>query len=261
MAQVNFPKDIIITDINTIYKLSSKANAKSKMDNRPWYGIAFALDGEVVYIHNSKKIKLSENRVVFIPKNSCYEVLYTKTGSFAVINFLTNKDLPIDEFITIKTSMKNELINEFSLMYNSVLNGHPLACYSNLSSLYKILSELTRDYSKKDIPPVLQKAIEYIENNIDSPTLSNTRIAAHLSISEVYLRKLFNQNLSVSVNRYIQNKRIERAKKLLFDATTLVTEVSEKCGYSNVYYFCNAFKRTTGYTPTQYRYKKHFEMF
>lgn len=123
----------------------------------------------------------------------------------------------------------------------------------NLSSLYKMFSMLIHSYEKKKIPSALDCALKYIDNNISCPELCNSQIAKNISISTVYLRKLFSNNLSITVNQYIQNKRIENAKIFLTETALSITEISEKCGYSGIYYFCSSFKRKTGYTPSQYR--------
>ncbi|MGN0179728.1 MAG: helix-turn-helix transcriptional regulator [Monoglobaceae bacterium] len=124
-----------------------------------------------------------------------------------------------------------------------------------MSLLYKIFSILSSDSYSKNIPSVLLNALSYIDANIASPTLCNTEISKNANISEVYLRKLFSDNLLISVNRYIQDKRIAKAKRLLSETSLSISEISENCGYSSVHYFCNSFKCKTGDTATQYRNK------
>lgn len=248
-----FPKDIIPEEITHVTVANYQNNQGSKMDNRPWYGIAFPLSGEILYVHNSKKIKLSSNTVVFIPKDSTYEVLCTKAGSFAVINFNTTKELCINDFISIDTQNIELFRREFLVMQELFTSNMPHKTYSNLSSLHKLFSLLANDSLKNDIPYLLSKAINYIHSHLECQSMCNNEIAEQMGISEVYLRKLFSKHLSVSVNQYIQNMRIEKAKILLLDTSLSVTEIAEKCGYSCVYYFCNAFKRKNKCTPTQYR--------
>lgn len=250
---MNFLENIIVSKITHISIVNYKRHEKTTMRMRPWYGIAFSLGGELIYIHNSKKITLSDDQVVFIPQNSTYEVDCTKPGSFAVINFLTAKKLNINNFISMDIRNIDIFHREFLIMHKLFLSDAPQKKYENLSSLYKMLSMLINSYGKKRIPSVLNLALKHIDNNISSSELSNTQIAENVGISEVYLRKLFVKNLSTTVNQYIQNKRIESAKILLTETDMSITEISEKCGYSCIYYFCCSFKRKTGYTPSQYR--------
>ena len=248
---MNLLEDIIVSDITSVLTVNYKKHEKTYMNIRPWHGLAFSLGGEIVYTHNTKKIYLTENQIVFIPKNTTYEVQCTKPGSFAVIDFLTAEKLNSDEFISTEVKNTDIFQREFSVMHKLFLAGSNK--YENLSILYRIFSLLISSYDSKKIPLPLSRALKYIDTNISCPELSNTLIAENTAISEVYLRKLFSNNLSMSVNQYIQNKRTENAKLFLTQTSMSITEIAEKCGYSCIYYFCNSFKRKTGHTPTQYR--------
>ena len=56
------------------------------------------------------------------------------------------------------------------------------------SVFYDLLSKIYYENSQKH--PLLDSAIQFIAENTQNPTLSNTCIAKQISISEVYLRKL-----------------------------------------------------------------------
>lgn len=47
--------------------------------------------------------------------------------------------------------------------------------------------------------------------------------------------------------------RLDMAKQLISQTNESVTNISEQCGFSNVYHFCRIFKEKTGYTPLNYR--------
>jgi AraC-like DNA-binding protein len=46
---------------------------------------------------------------------------------------------------------------------------------------------------------------------------------------------------------------MERAKSLLAETSLPISEISVRCGYENLFYFCNAFKKNEGMTPTEFR--------
>lgn len=258
---MNFPGDFVIKEITHVTIANYKKYEKSTMHIRPWFGIAFSLGGELTYHHNNMHIQLSEHNVALLPQNSSYEVCCTKPGAFAVINFLTADSPCINEFVLLPTKRIDIFKNEFFNMHKFFITDSPQKTYFNLSSLYKMFYILTNDSFQKSLPVSLNNALDYIDKNINVITLSNTQIAEHLHISEVYLRKLFSANLNLSVNKYIQKKRIDKAMTLLLETSFSITEISEMCGFSCIYYFSNSFKRQTGYTPTQYRYNNSFNLF
>lgn len=250
---MNFLENIVVSSIMSAVVVHYKNQDKSKMNSRPVHGIAFALNGSMSYFHNEKEIILCGNRVVLIPQGATYEVVCSKGGSFAVINFSAASSLDISEFVTLETPNIDIIRNDFWAIYNSYINNQTHKTYNNFSLLYKIFSLLDVAAEKQSLTPAVIKAVSFIKNNITNPELTNTQIAEYAGISEVYLRKLFSAHLSTSVNKYIQDIRIEKSKKLLSETNLCITEISEKCGFSSIYYFCRSFKNKTGLTPTEYR--------
>lgn len=255
---MNFLNNITISEITHVSIVNFKIGEKSGMISRPWHGIAFSLGGELVYIHNNTTISLKNNHTVYLPKESTYDIRCIHGGSFAVINFQTTQDIAIQDFKITKSTNQEIVLRTFFVMNNVFLRGFVQHRAEIFSYIYKIFS-LIADYEVQSISPILNHAIEYIDQNLQNPQLSNSYIANQLHISEVYLRKLFANTLSVSVKKYILDKRIEKAKKLIREGTLTITDISERCGYSNVYYFSRGFKEKTGLTPTEY--SKHTRIF
>jgi transcriptional regulator GlxA family with amidase domain len=52
---------------------------------------------------------------------------------------------------------------------------------------------------------------------------------------------------------YLQNVRVEEAKRLLENTERPIEDISERVGYSDASFFRRLFKRLTGLTPGHYR--------
>jgi AraC-like DNA-binding protein len=52
---------------------------------------------------------------------------------------------------------------------------------------------------------------------------------------------------------YILKTRIILAQDMLSKEKLSVAEISERCGFSSISYFCRVFKNETGKTPLEYR--------
>ena len=74
--------------------------------------------------------------------------------------------------------------------------------------------------------------------------------------SEYYLSEKFKKETGLSVNRYIQQARIDRAKVLLESTDKSVKEIADQLTFSSVNYFIRVFREHAGQTPAQYR-KRH----
>ena len=120
----------------------------------------------------------------------------------------------------------------------------------------EILKEIEMEYY---CLPVVNKVKSYIEQNWQDSGLSLHKIAAQIDVSTNHLSKLFKQELGISFTDYLIKRRITEAVRLLSLPHSKINEVAEKVGYSTQHYFCAAFKKVLGITPSEYRKKCHSE--
>ena len=101
-------------------------------------------------------------------------------------------------------------------------------------------------------PQKLRRAVAFIEANLDRD-LSVADIARHLTMSESHFSHLFRQTVGVPPQRYVRDRRVERAKSLLRHSDLPMTEIAQSVGCSSRSHFSVLFHRTTGLTPRRYR--------
>ena len=73
------------------------------------------------------------------------------------------------------------------------------------------------------------------------------------AIPERTLKRRFRQATGSTLIDYLQNLRVEEAKRQLESSTTAIDEISADVGYEDPSFFRRLFKRRTGLTPKQYR--------
>lgn len=78
------------------------------------------------------------------------------------------------------------------------------------------------------------------------------QMARELGYHRTYMTKLFQRERGISPVRYLQERRMERAKLLLGEPLT-VEEVASAVGYNDPLYFSKSFRKWVGCTPTEYR--------
>jgi AraC-like DNA-binding protein len=78
-------------------------------------------------------------------------------------------------------------------------------------------------------------------------------IATDLGISRVGLNQWFAREYGSSVSTYLKKSQIEEAKRLLSDTLLSTTRIAYISAFGTRRAFYRAFKRTTGYTPNEYR--------
>jgi AraC-like DNA-binding protein len=78
-------------------------------------------------------------------------------------------------------------------------------------------------------------------------------LSAKINKSYQYISNLFLKAEGTSIQQFIINKKIERAKALLVSQELTVSEIAFQLDYSSVAHLSNQFKKITGFTPSNFR--------
>lgn len=99
---------------------------------------------------------------------------------------------------------------------------------------------------------VVKKCQDWMEENY-LETDAIRQIVESSTIPERSLKRRFKAATGSSLIKYLQNLRIEAAKRLLESQDIPVEEVSAEVGYLDTSFFRRLFKRLTGLSPSNYR--------
>jgi two-component system response regulator YesN len=83
--------------------------------------------------------------------------------------------------------------------------------------------------------------------------LSIQVIAQKFSINANYVSQLFKKEIGVTFTEYLTNLRVNYAIRLLKTTELPISNVAEKSGFGDYFYFTRIFKKSTGQTPSAYR--------
>ena len=103
--------------------------------------------------------------------------------------------------------------------------------------------------------PTLQRALAFIDMNLNNPTLTVSSIASHVQVSQTHLNRIFRQEMKISVKQHIIKKRHQLACQMLIETSYNVRQVSNYCGYGHFCSFIKSFTQHEGISPLQYRYR------
>jgi len=126
---------------------------------------------------------------------------------------------------------------------------------SQFEFILSSLMEASDKYSvtkKPESNAVISTIVSIINDHFMDP-ISVTSLADNVKLSPAYLCVLFKQVTGMTINQFITQTRLQKAKDMLKDVTYTVEEVCYYVGYLSTSYFSRLFKQTTGLTPSEYR--------
>ncbi len=104
---------------------------------------------------------------------------------------------------------------------------------------------------KSELVEFMESEKPYLDNNISLSVL-----AQDIGTNNKYLSYLINKEFGLNFSSFINNYRIEEAKKLLADPKNniyTIESIAEKTGFKSKSAFNSAFKKNTKLTPSKYK--------
>jgi two-component system response regulator YesN len=117
--------------------------------------------------------------------------------------------------------------------------------------------EIRDEHVKPEQVRMLERISEYLENNYQNPDLQLSDAAEFCNLTPSYFSTVFHQQMGVTFREYLISRRLNRAKELLRTTNRKISEIALQSGYKDSHYFSHAFKKNTGYTPSQFREDPH----
>lgn len=98
----------------------------------------------------------------------------------------------------------------------------------------------------------INQALEYInESYMQGITVLD--IANHIGVFRAHLNHVFQEELNLSVQKFLIDFRMHKAASMLVNTSLSVKEISHDTGYSDQLVFSRAFKKKFGISPKNYR--------
>lgn len=254
------------------------ARGKSLMDGNeihPYHEILYYIDGGADFLSEEFHEELALRSLVIIPKESyhCFRIKNQSSYKRLVINFsgvdgaekLVSKLMSRIRIIKdIPGEVSQLLVKICSLLQNdSDSEEAQLMLYG---AFLMLLSLLSTDNSREKLQPrseneLIFKCTAYIEQHFKSEISAET-IARDLHVSVSTLFHCFKKELGISLHKYITQKRLIYAHRLLSE-NVQPSKVCFECGYNNYTAFYKAYVKMFGISPSgeHRRVKNHADTY
>jgi len=117
-----------------------------------------------------------------------------------------------------------------------------------------LLAEKNEISTEQNVRPsdIIENIKTYIKHNFDKP-ISFTEIANQYNFSQAYLTKMFKEQTGILPKKYLNDYRINHARKLLVDSNISIKDIALRVGFEDQFHFSKNFKNTVGVSPHQFR--------
>ena len=218
--------------------------------NRKDHIIGIQLCGSALHDFGYQEFVLSRNCIFFFNRRDDYQVEVVEFGEAFSIHFSTYGEIDTDSFcIPIANTSELEAVLRRAEMAKGA--GDELKL---LSLVYQLCAEVERIRQKTYFPKDARMfaAKGYMDIHFKNSDCLSAAIAQS-GLSSRRFDDLFKSNFDTTPNRYITVRRIEYAKSMLETKSLTVTEIAERCGFSDVYYFSKVFKQICGIPPSKWK--------
>lgn len=157
----------------------------------------------------------------------------------SVSNFLFHSGYEVQSFWEKGLSVNGNvvaLMSESVLLYTFAFLGDRLLAENR---------EPRQSYS-------IDRIKKYVDDHFSDCGFSLDAVSRELSYNKKYISTLFKKHIGIGVAEYVNTVRIQNACTMIKQGFVSVSDIAEKCGYSDVHYFSKIFKAKMGIVPTQY---------
>ncbi|NLM11830.1 MAG: AraC family transcriptional regulator [Clostridiaceae bacterium] len=257
-------KNLFITDIGFFphakyHYIERKEGSKQNI-------LIYCTKGEGFVIINGKKTRICRNTLLIIPKNlphiygsndeNPWDIYWAHFKGELDSHFIQNSntitliDVPISS-LPVLTHLFDDIFD--ALSRGSVVNN---IIYASYSFSYFMATALFIPYNKYDFKDkktmYVENSIEFMKKNIDKK-LTLYDLTSYNGLSKTQLTDIFNERTGYSPIDFFIRLKIQKACFYLDFTDMAVSEIAEKIGYNDQYYFSRLFKKVMGKSPSAYR--------
>lgn len=183
--------------------------------------------------------------------------LESVTSSFLFYSLFPEQQIGPDIHITghsynVFGDIFKKIYDEFHNQENGYLDIIRAYLVELIINMFRKMGGTASSESVSRQEQIVNTTLAYLRKNYQKH-ISLDDLAAQVFLSKDYFTRLFRETTGMPINSLLQEIRISEACTLLTTTNKKVHTISDQCGFNDIKYFYNVFKKITGLTPGQYR--------
>ena len=235
--------------------------------------VSFIISGQGVFEYNGERVPVSAGDIVITPGTG-YHAVYASDQEaifYAFAGFKFTGDHRFPEDVTRWFAGGAQYVgrdrggfyNYFRKCIDEFYRGGEIDLLMVEACLTQIIIWATRAMSgrvqnsewqpEQQTPgQLVYRILKHVEHHLLEP-LTVAGVAAQLGYSATYISHVFKEKMGVTLQQYIADCKIDKAKELIAMRRFSMTEIAERLGYLNLQSFSRAFQKRTGLSPSEYK--------
>jgi two-component system response regulator YesN len=156
----------------------------------------------------------------------------------------------------VKTLKDSSLIVSYTEIFDFENYKNSLVAIKSFKELSKRIRDLNQSTVDNSAFLNVKKIISYCQANYANSELSLETLSSSIFLSTSYISHLLKEAGYPTFVKLLTNIRLEKAKELLEVSGARISDVSEKVGYIDPYYFSHCFKKYYKQSPKTYKNEK-----
>lgn len=281
----NSPYELTYNDLNPRFLFSCLLERKEEEQNyhcHDFIEIVIILKGKGHFIINDEKVLVSEGNVLILNPGTYHRSIpdspHTLTECYLAFTDVDFVNAPRNFFpffhgqkmlSKLPERVKKEIFQLCCSIDRESQSRNPGRYFMLKAYLIQVICLLLRFDRQEEIADqhclagyefkspnkkyVVQQIMKYMENHYKEK-ISLDQIAENMYLSPFYISKLFKSETGDTPINYLISLRMEKAKELLDQNSTLsVQEAAAAVGYEDAYHFSKLFKKYYGLSPLYYK--------
>ena len=220
--------------------------------------IVFVTGGRLYLTIDQYEFAVGEGDVLVIPRYRTVDGLRPSDGKTTYYSVEFSSSDEMIEGIANRTISVREDTYFFSKLFgrlaDTMIESRGGVNYEGDAALLGILCAIRRnaENGEQGSFSALNAVMEYINANIDR-MMTVLEIAAHFCYNKDYLVRIFHARYGITVKKYINDRKITMAKRLLVTTDVSVQKIGQSIGFDETELFEKYFKYHEKVTPQRFR--------
>ena len=225
--------------------------------------LIYCVSGKGFIEVEERVFEIAERNVFCIPANKKHRYFSSEENAWSIfwvhfkgetIDYYPVREIRIIDIVSENSN--NRIMYFFELLFQVLERNYTIGNFIYLSQVLSLLlSEIYFREKGKDqnIQNVhLTKIIHFMYRNLNQ-RMTLEEIALEAQLSKSYVNHIFNEYAQKSPIDFLIHIKMQEACKLLKSIDSRVSEVANRVGYDDPYYFSRIFKKVIGVSPRDYK--------